>query len=161
MIVRVLLAVLVAGALVGAAAPVVEDARRDVAATSGDREAQRVADAIVSMTRHSDPVPRGVPGARRVLRVDPGGVGDTVVTLRIGSTRSDGAVDGPDADVVSYSAAAGTSGRVRVPVDVRGTEGRGLSGDGSGVVVSEPTTVVLRFVLVDDRPTVTVARRSA
>ncbi|MFB6124729.1 MAG: hypothetical protein ABEJ59_02055 [Halanaeroarchaeum sp.] len=153
MIVRVLLAVLLAAALVTAAMPAIEDARSGVAASTADRETQRVAEAVDRLPRRSDPVPRDVPGARRVLDVDPGPRG----TIRIGAAPGVSGLDA-DGDVVSFEA-GGTRDRspVAPPVRVVGQNGT-LLRDGRPLVVRDRLHVVLRYELVDGRPVVTVAR---
>lgn len=153
MIVRVLLAVLLAAALVTAAMPAIEDARSGVAASTAEREATRVASAVDRLPRRSDPVPRGVPGARRVLVVDPGSRG----TVRIGAAPGVSGLDA-DGDVVSFEA-GGTRGRSTVDPAVRVVGRNGtLRADAHPLVVRDRQRVVLGYALVDGRPVVTVAR---
>lgn len=153
MIVRVLLAVLLAASLVTAAMPAIEDARSGAAASAAEQETARVAEALDRLPRRSDPVPREVPGARRVLIVDPGPRG----TVRIGAAPDVSGLDA-DGDVVSFEA-GGTRGRSSVAPAVRvlGRNGT-VRPDRRPLVVRDPQRVVLRYELVDGRPTVTVAR---
>lgn len=163
MIVRLLLAAIVAVALLGAAMPVVEDARHDHARTDADRAAKSIAATITDLHRSSDPVPRGVPGAERVVTVDlPEG---TTVTIggRTNHSSSDGGVDvtGPDggtSDVVSYRVRGGTTGRTTVDVDVRVVTDGSVRPDGEGLALRDGERAVLRYELVHDEPTVTVTR---
>jgi len=156
--VRVLLAVLVAAALVAAAMPAVEDAQQGVAATATERETGRLSDAIRTIRRTSDPVPRGVPGARRLVTVDlPAGSGDAP-TLRVGGGDADPTLDGNHSDVLTYDVPPGTGGRETVDVDLRVVRDGAVGADDEGLVLRGRQTVVLRYVLVDDEPTVTVAR---
>lgn len=179
MIVRLVLAVVVAAALLGAALPVVEDARHDLATTTADRSVQSVADAITDVRRSSDPVPRGVPGASRVVAVDVPADGTVLLgattiggaTTDVGATTNasgSGAnaggtatdrppVDGPSDDVISARVSQRAAGRERVGVDVRIVEDGRVRPDEEGLAVRESGRVVLRYVLVDGEPTVTVA----
>lgn len=158
MSVRVVLAVLVAVALVAAAMPAVEDARQGVTATTTEREAGHLRDAIRSIRRTSDPVPRGVPGARRLVTVEvPTGTGDAP-TLRVGSGDADPTLDGNHSDVVTYDVPPGTGGRETVAVDVRVVRDGYVQPDDEALVLRGTQTVAVRYVLVDGEPTVTVAR---
>lgn len=163
MIVRLVLAAIVAAALLGAAMPAIDDARHDVSATEADRSAQAVADAITELHRSSDPVPRGVPGAKRVVTVEvPDGA---TIVIGSGTTESGTVtgqnrtvVDGPSADVVSYHAEPRTTGSSTVDMDVRAVTDGAVRADDDGLVVRETGRVVLRHELVDGNATVTVAR---
>lgn len=181
MIVRLALAAVVAAALLGAAMPVVDDARHDVAATDADRSAAAVADLITDIHRSSDPVPRGVSGAKRIVTVDTSdgatitigsrsnrtgaGAGDD----RIGAGTSDdrtesGAsdepitMDGPTDDVISYRVPPGTAGTVQVDVDVRVISNQTVRPDAEGLSLHDGQRAVVRYELVDGDPTVTVER---
>ncbi|MFW5903103.1 MAG: DUF7311 family protein [Halolamina sp.] len=154
MIVRLVLATVVAAALLGAAMPVVEDARHDASATQADRETRAIADAITHVGRSTDPVPPGVPGGERVVTVDI--PAEATVTVGSGPNGSD--LDGSDSDVVSYVVGDVTSDRVPVPVDTRVAAGDDVLPDEQGLVLSGTERVVVRHVLVDGRPTVVVDR---
>lgn len=152
MIVRLVLAVVVAAALLGAAVPVVEDARHDLATTTADRSVQTLADAVEDLHRSSDPVPRGVPGATRVVEVEVPADG----TITVGAATTDPAIDGPSGDVIAYRVSPNATGRESVDVDVRSVENGRVSPD-DALEIRETGRVVLRYVLVDGEPTVTVA----
>lgn len=154
MSVRLVLAVVVATALLGAAMPVVEDARHDMSATETERAAQDLADAITQVSRSSDPVPRGVPGAKRVVTVDL----PQDATVLVGGTVNESGADGPGSDLVTYDVGPATSGRERVPVDTRVVVDGVVQPDGEGLVLRGSERVVVRYVLVDDEPTALVGR---
>lgn len=181
MIVRLVLAAVVAAALIGAAMPVVEDARHDVAATDADRSATAIADAITDVKRSNDPVPRGVPGAKRVVTVDTSdgatvtvgsrpnrtesGSGDDLTESGMGDDRTESstsedrpALDGPTDDVISYRVPPGTTDIVTVDVDVRVVKNGTVRPDGEGLVLRDGQGAVLRYELVEGTPTVTVER---
>lgn len=160
MIVRLVLAVIVAGALLGAAMPVVEDAQRDVATTDAERASQSIAEAIESLHRSSDPVPRGIPGAKRTIRVEVPEAG----TVTIGGGPPVESADEPDTetttgsarDAVSYHVAPSSSGRTTVPVAVRVVEDGAVQPPGTELVLRDTRRIVLRHELVDGEPVVTV-----
>lgn len=154
MIVRLVLAIVVAAALLGAAMPVVEDARHDVSATEADRAAQELADAITQVSRSSDPVPPGVPGAKRVVTVDL----PPDATVRVGGAPNESEADGPGSDLITYDVGPGTSGRDRVPVDTGVVVDGAVKSDGEALVLRGAERVVVRYVLVDDEPTALVGR---
>lgn len=155
MIVRVAVAVVVAAALATAAAPAIDHARTANADRAGALAADDVADAVTELAR-STPAPAGTPPATRTLTVSlpPTDAASDRVTLLVGA-----APDAPDAatsDVVGVR----TDGRVRttaLPVDVRvrATPDGRLRGDDTGLRVRR-ATLVLRYVRLDGRPTVTV-----
>lgn len=163
MIVRLLLAAVVAAALLGAAMPVVDDARHDHARTDADRAATSIAEAITDLHRSSDPVPRGVPGAERVVTVDLSEGASVTVGGEPNLSSSDGGDNATEPDdvpgsVVSYRVQGGTTGRTAVDVDVRAvTDGEG-GPDHDGLVLRDGERAVLRYELVDGEPTVTVTR---
>ncbi|MFB6069611.1 MAG: hypothetical protein ABEJ76_01200 [Halanaeroarchaeum sp.] len=154
MIVRVVLAVLVAAALIAAAAPAIGDARDGVATADVQREAHEVADAVATLSRRNDPVPRGVPGSRRILTVDP----PSGTRVGIGGVPSAKPADGDGTDVVSWVSRSGATGLERLPVDARAVGSRGVLADDRGIVIRERSRLRLAYVLVDGEPTVTLTR---
>ena len=154
MSVRLVLSVVVAAALLGAAMPVVEDARHDVSATEADRAAQHLADTITQVSRSSDPVPQGVPGAKRVVTVDL----PPDATVRVGGALNESEADGSESDLITYDVGPATSGRERVPVDTRVVVDGVVQPDSEGLVLRGSERVVVRYVLVDDEPTALVGR---
>ncbi|AKH97089.1 DUF7311 family protein [Halanaeroarchaeum sulfurireducens] len=151
MIVRLVLAVVVATALLAAAMPVVDDARHEVRATAADRSVQTIADAITDVSRSSDSVPRGTPGARRVVSVEV----PSEATVTIGGNATDNGQDAARA-AISYRVPPNTTGRTTVGVDVRVVEGTAVRPAGAVLVLRESHRVVLRYELVDGDPAVTV-----
>lgn len=166
MIVRLVLAVVVAAALLGAAIPVIDDASHDRATATADRSVQSLADAVTDLRRSSDPVPVGVPGATRIVFVEvpPDGtilIGDAPKSKSV-ANGSEGetnrsAIDGSGVDVIHARVAARESGRERVSVDLRAVENGEVRPDDEGLAVRDSGRVVLRYVLVDGDPTVTAA----
>lgn len=154
MSVRLVLAVVVAAALLGAAMPVVEDARHDVAATGADRAAQDVADAVTDLVRSGDPVPRGVPGGRRVVAV----AVPERATVVVGSAANGSVRDGATDDVIAARVPPATERRTRVDADVRVVRAGVVRQDDEPLVLREDERIVLQYVLVDGDPTVTVER---
>lgn len=152
MIVRVLLAAIVATALLGTALPVVEDARHDAARTATDRTANRVAGVIAALVRSGDPVPLRVPGGRRVLDVDL----PRDASLVVGG--GDDAIDGPETDVLTFRVPPATIGRVRVSVDLRVSGDGHVRPDDVGLTIRDHERILLRYRTVDGRPTVVVSR---
>ncbi|MFB6085355.1 MAG: hypothetical protein ABEJ84_00895 [Halodesulfurarchaeum sp.] len=71
MSVRLLLAVVLAGALVAASLPAIEAAQRTRADSELSTAVDEIEIATSAMVRHSDPVPPHVPGATRRVRVEP------------------------------------------------------------------------------------------
>lgn len=155
MSVRVLLAVLVTAALVAAAAPAVHDAKQAVAASRTHRATERLHDAVMDIALTSDPVPRGVPGATRVVRVDPSEAGDDAAIV-VGGGPGTEPIDGNRSDAVTGIGPSGSVRRSRVPVDVRVVVDGRVRPDDRGWEIRGSRRVVLRYVLLDGRPTVTV-----
>ena len=160
MIVRLVLAVIVAGALLGAAMPVVEDAQRDVATTDAERASQSVVDAIESLYRSSDPVPRGIPGAKRTIRVAVPETGS--VTIGGGSPAESADAPGNETTgssprvAVSYHVPPSSNGRTTVPVAVRVVENGVVQPADTELDLRDSRRIVLRHELVDGEPVVTV-----
>jgi len=154
-VLRVLLAVALAGALMAAAAPVVDDARDANAASAGHVAAVDVRDAVIALAA-STPAPPGAPAAERTVTVSlPRSDAATApVSLLIGS-----APDVPDAtttDVVAVRTGRGTRTLV-LPIDLRvGDNSGSLGDDTTGLRITRGATLTLRYVLVDRTPTVVV-----
>lgn len=146
---RVLLAVLLAGALVAASLPAIEAAQRTHAEDDLDTTARELETAVERLQTHSDPVPFGVPGARRSVRVD--------VPER-----------GPNARLRLVPAGANTRLQVAVgesapSVTVLNATVRPLAGPetvawNDTLAVRETTELWLRYRQVEGRSVVTVAR---
>ncbi|MFB6135115.1 MAG: hypothetical protein ABEJ55_09015 [Halanaeroarchaeum sp.] len=157
MIVRILLAALIGTALLGAAWPVVDEARHDAAASEVEREANALSYAIEDIASSSDPVPRHVPGGRRDVEVTlPRGGEDAAIV--VGSGQESSAMDGGGSDVVSYRTGGSRAGQIRVDAEIRVDRGDGVDTDGDGLVLRDTTRLFLRYEFVADRPTVIVSR---
>jgi hypothetical protein len=151
--VRLVLAVILAAALLGAAMPVVDDARQDVAVADADRAAQNLADAMADLSRSSDPVPRGVPGGRRAVTVDL----PQDASLVVGSTEN-GTTSTRSAGVVTARVPPSADRTTRISTSVRVVEGGRVQNPNRRLVLRDGARVRFRYVLVDGVPTVTVAR---
>ncbi|GGM68390.1 hypothetical protein J2752_002082 [Halarchaeum rubridurum] len=155
-VLRVLLAVALAGALTAAAAPVVEDAREANAASAGHVAAVDVRDAVVALAA-STPAPPGAPAAERTvaLTLPRADAATAPAALLVGS-----APDTPDAPTTDV-AAVRVGGELRttlLPVDLRVRAADGtLRDDATGLRITHGATLTLRYVLVDRTPTVVVA----
>lgn len=158
MTVRPALTVIVAVAIVAAAAPTIQEARRSIAAEAGERAGERIRTAVASLLQRSDAVAPDVRGARRRVAVDvpePGYGTAGLAYVAVGISPSGSVPDGPASDVVGYRVRGGTTHSVRLPVDVR-VAGH-PDADGNALVVRESTRLVLRLVRRDGRRVV-VAR---
>lgn len=151
---RLLLAVVVTAALLAASLPAIQSAQQARADQALTGTVDRIESATVDLVRHSDPVPPGVPGAVRQVRVEiprqPTGV-----TLALGpdpeggngsATVIRGSVPG-EPDVVA---------RLDVPVRPSGAD-RPVQANGS-LSVGDSTTLTLEYRRVAGEPVVTVTR---
>lgn len=160
---RAVLGVAVAVALVAAAAPAVDDARKASSDRDARRQADAVADAVRALPRESDPVASGVPGARRVVALDlpersPASAGSTY--LAVGGVPDGSVAEPPDGDVIVYRVDGGSRHVRSVPVDVRVRNGNGRTADDDiPLVLRDDATVVLRLVRSRGRPVVVASRR--
>jgi hypothetical protein len=146
---RVVVAVALATALLGAATPAVDDARIDHADARVETEVDELAATADRLVERNDPAPPGVRGARRLL------------TLHLpgpswGSAGLDHlSVPGPSADrrgVLTWRVEGGRETTRWVSVPLVGPDG-GLSLRGGGA-----RRVVLELVRRDDEPVVVVRR---
>lgn len=155
--IRVVLAVLVAVALVVAARPAIQDARTADATAALDRTARELTRVGTALARTATPVPPGVAGAqRRVeltlpppsatqaavrgLRLRCRGPQSLAVTARVGGVRRHVSVDSP----------------VRVAL----AAGQQTSGDGGATRLEHARAVTLRLWRLDGRPALVVAEGS-
>lgn len=164
MIVRVVLAVVVASALLAASMPAVREVNQYRADQTVASSADRLEAAVDALERDSDPVPPGVPGARRRVRIE---VPDhpTGSALRIEpetpglEAGSDGEQNGSSGRTTLTYTAAGTDEPIHVlDTNVRVAHDDGVAPRGTVLEVREDTVLTLNYRLVDGRPTVTVAR---
>ncbi|WP_049934088.1 DUF7311 family protein [Halarchaeum acidiphilum] len=153
-VLRVLLAVVLAGALTAAAAPAVHDARDSNAASAGHVAATAVRDAVVALAA-STPAPAGAPAAERTVTVSlPRTDAATApVSLLVGS--APGAPDAATTDVVAVRTPTGT--RVTIlPVDVRVRVNGTVRGDATGLRITRRVGLRLRYVRYRNASTVVV-----
>lgn len=154
MSVRLLLAVVLAGALVAASMPAIDAAQRAQADSELSRTVEEIETATSAMVRHSDPVPLDVPGATRRITVEPPSQ-PADATLTIGPA--------PDASPRNGSQVAvripgEPVDRTRLSPTVRplGPDGA-VDWDGS-IAVTEPVELTLTYREVDGSPVIEVAR---
>lgn len=168
MIVRVVLAVVVATALLAAAVPAVREVQQSRADQTVTTSADRLRTAIEEVERDSDPVPLGVPGARRRVRIEvpdkPSQASLRIEPVGTGSRAgADGRTNGPDAGSegltrVRYTA-SGTDETIHVlDTNIRIVHGDELASRDTTLAVREDTVLTLSYRLVNGTPTVTVAR---
>jgi len=149
MSVRVLLAVLLAGALVAASLPAIEAAQRTHAETDLDTSVRTVETAVERLRTHSDPVPCGVPGARQRVQIE--------IPERGPNARLRVVPDGPHTRLhvtvdESPSSVTVLNATVRPLAEARTVAWNDT------LTVRESTEIWLRYRQVEGRPVVTVAR---
>lgn len=167
--IRVVLAVLLAAALVGASMTALDHARRSRSATLADGQAGRLADAIGNLHRSETPVGSADDAARRVVDVSVPTGGFTTAPLSfvavggVPGRSLDGDTD--DRDAIAYAVAGGPTHVAWVPVDVRVADSSAagdrvsLADDDEPLVLSNPATLVLSLLERGGRPVVLVHRR--
>lgn len=148
--IRVLLALVLTVALAGVAFQAIERGRVDRTATRLDAAADRLRRAASLLVARDDPTATGVPGARRVVRLDlPEGSLAAAPAASFAVNGSDGA---PEAGGwIRYRVRGARPTRVRVPVDLRTPDGPVVLGGGGR------RRLVLRLV-ADGDPAVVVER---
>jgi hypothetical protein len=149
-VIRVVLALLLTVAVAGVGFQAIERGRIDRTTTRLDAAADRLVTAASLLVDRDDPTAAGVPGARRVVRLDlPERSLGAAAVASFAVNGSDGA---PDAGGwISYRARGAMATRVRVPVDVQTPDGPvTLAGGGR-------RRLLLRLV-ADDGPAVVVER---
>lgn len=157
MSVRLVLAAVVTIALLAGSIPAIEEANRARAAGDLADSTDRLSHAITAIHRQSDPVPLGVPGARRqvsldlpdggteaTIRVDPSGVGQN------GSSPS---------GTISYQVADGQTHRQPVGAAIRVLQSDGtVAASDTSLTVRSDEVLTLGYHVIDGTPTVTVTR---
>ncbi|WP_435098262.1 DUF7311 family protein [Halarchaeum sp. P4] len=152
---RVLLAVVLAGALTIAAAPAVEDARATNAVSDAQTAADDVQDGVVALAA-STPAPPGTLGASRTVTVflpEP-----DATTARARFLVGVGGGDATTTDVLVVHAGDQTQ-TTTLPVDIRVVDNGSIAPDTTGLLVTDRATLVLRYITYDGRPTVLVTPR--
>ncbi|MFB6301443.1 MAG: hypothetical protein ABEH78_01070 [Haloferacaceae archaeon] len=148
--IRVLLALLLTVALAGVAFQAIERGRIDRTATRLDAAADRLARAASLLVARDDPTASGVPGARRVVRLDL--PERSLAAAPVASFAVNGSDGAPEAGGwIRYRVAGARPTRVRVPVDLRTPDGPLVYAGGGR------RRFVLRLV-ADGGPTVVVER---
>lgn len=158
-VVRYLLAVLLALAIVATALPIIDDARRSTARVSADKSAERIRGAIRELIARSDPTATRL-AARRSLTVTipeegAGSVGIDWIAIggvpdRVGPTEPNGT------DVIAYSVDGEVHLIVLSDIEVRAIVGTQRQNDLTPLVIEDTTTLQLTYRLVDNRPVVFV-----
>jgi len=154
MILRLLLAVILAGALVAASMPMIETAQR--AQVEGDLELaiEDIEAATGDLRRHSDPVPLGVPSARRTVSITiPPQASDAGLTIGPSS----------DSSTTTETRLLGTAKGKLAKETVLETPLRPIGPDGSvawndSVTLRDSADLTLRYRTVGGRDVITVAR---
>lgn len=161
MTVRVLLAVLISGALPASAIHAVEQAQRMRAEHQLSESDESLQSAAAGLARRNDPVPPGIPGARERVHVEVPET-STGATRRLGvpvSPRATGSTTagapGVRAVTTSVSGRAPTTYPVDVPIR---SEGRVDGVRPDPLVLQQDAHLTLEYRLVDGRPTVVVTR---
>lgn len=160
---RAVLAVAVAVALLGVALPAVDRAAvgRGQSLLAGDVE--RLVRAVERLAADSDPVPPGARGARVVVALRlPRRSWTTapVDYVTVGAARRGDAPDGRGRDVVAYRVAGGHERTVGVAVDLRAVADGRPAPDDSPLVLRTPGrhVLALRLVRLDGHAVVVVGR---
>ncbi|MFB6267039.1 MAG: hypothetical protein ABEI31_05210 [Halodesulfurarchaeum sp.] len=163
MSVRLLLAAVLAAGLVAAAMPVVESAQDARADRAVEDQGDRLVAAIETLARRSDPVPPGVPGARRRVRIDvPDGERDGPWMI-IGSIPAGSGTGAPEADsartdVLSIPTGGESTRLLPADTDVRIVRNGSIRGDGAGLSIHEDTVLTLGYVIRNGTRSVTITR---
>lgn len=161
---RAVLAVALAVALLAASLPAVDRARRDHADSQVRGQLERLATAARTLAARNDPVPVGNAGATRTvtLRLPARGWRSAgVAYVAIGGVPGNVTTDTPDGDVLAWRLAGGPTRVVRVEdVAVHTVADGRVAPDGRPLVVHEPGRhrVELSLVRHRGRPLVLVRR---
>lgn len=148
--IRVLLALILTVALAGVGFQAIERGRVDRTTARLDDAADRLIRAASLLVARDDPTAAGVPGARRVVRIDlPDGslAAAPVASFAVNGTDGAAAAGG----WIRYRATGARPARIRVPVDLRTPDGPVVLAGGGR------RRLTLRFV-ADGGPGVVVER---
>lgn len=154
MSVRLLLAVVLAGALVAASMPAIDAAQRAQADSELSRSVEEIETATSAMVRHSDPVPPDVPGATRRISVEPPAEPDGA-SLTIGPAPES---DPRNGSLVTVRIPGKPADRTRLSPTVRPLGPDGTVQWDDSIAVSEPVELTLTYRNVDGTPVIEVAR---
>jgi hypothetical protein len=147
---RLLLAVVVAGALVAASLPAIDAAQRAHAEGDLETTVTDIESATTALVRHSDPVPPGVPAATRRVRV-PLSEGSSGARLIIGPAAGDSGTK------ITVHVPGAPPGVTVLNATVRPPERDRVSWNGS-LTVGDEARLTLEYRRVDGQPVITVAR---
>jgi hypothetical protein len=160
-VLRVVLAVLLAAALLTAATPAVQGARERATADRATSSLSRVSERATGLAATDEVTPRGAAKRHLRLALPDGGFGHAPLEyLSIGGVPDCGTPRDTDAgDVVAYQVRGGEPRVVHVPVDLRVvTDGR-VRDDDESLVLHGDASLTLALVDVGG-PTVLVGRGS-
>ncbi len=154
MSVRLLLAVVLAGALVAASMPAIHSAQRTQAEYELSTNVEEIESATTAMIRHSDPVMPGVPGATQQITVTPPAQPEGV-SLTIGPAPD---LSPRNASRLTTTIPGEPPARTRLNVPVRPLGPDGTVQWSESLTIRESTELTLTYRRVDGTPVITVAR---
>lgn len=154
MSVRLLLAVVLAGALVVASMPAIQAAQRTQAESELSTSVDAIETATWAMVRHSDPVTPGVPAATRRIRV-------ALPSQPVGATLVIHSPPGSPprtATRLTTTIPGEPPSQTRLNATVRPVGPDGTVRWNSSLTVRKSVELTLRYRLVDGSPVITVSR---
>lgn len=154
MTVRLLLAVVLAGALVAASMPAIDAAQRSQADSELSRTVEEIETATSAIVRHSDPVPPGVPGATRRITVEPPAQPDGA-SLTIAPVPDS---DSRNGSVVTVRIPGEPADRTHLSPTVRPLGSDGTVQWDDSIAVTEPIELTLTYRRVNGTPVIEVTR---
>lgn len=162
---RAVLAVALAVALLAASLPAIDGARRDHADREVGSQLRQVGATLERFAARNDPVPPRGAGARATVRLHlPGRTWGTARVAYVAVGGAKNATDPAGSDVLAWRVAGGPERTLRVDgIDLQvGGDGR-IGPDGEPLVLHEPGRhrLVLALVSRDGRPVVLVRRFKA
>lgn len=157
---RAVLAVLLAAALLAVGAGAVEETRASRAGTLADGAAAQVASAVERLDRQAPPTERRATAPRRVLDLSlPTGTVRTAPASLVVGAGADG--DGPGRDPLVTHVAGERRTTTWLPVELRAVGDDGLAPDDEPLVVGGDARVTLWLLAGADGPVVAVSRGAA
>ncbi|MFW5965776.1 MAG: DUF7311 family protein [Halodesulfurarchaeum sp.] len=153
MIVRLLLAVIITAALIGASMPAIEAAQQAQADVTLTRSVDRIDAAATELSRHSDPAPPGVPAATRRVEVDVPAAASGRLTVGPSKAKS----TANKTEIRTTIKGEAPSATVIEPV-VRPADGEGGVEWTGASSFGDSTTLTLEYRLVEGRPVVVLVR---
>lgn len=152
-VVRYLLAVLLAVAIIATALPIVDDARRSTARVSADSSVDRIRGAIRELIARSDPTAAPF-AAHRSLTVSlpergAGTIGIDWIAIG-GVPGRVGPAEPNDTDVIAYSVDGDVHQIVLTNIELRVVLGKQRQNDRTPLVIEDTTTLRLTYRLTDN-----------